>query len=241
MSAPRPLVVIGAGGFGRETLDVVDAVNQAGDRPQFQVLGVLDDSPSERNVIRLARRGVPYLGTINEWLSGSANAAFLIGVGAPEPRQRLDRTVTSAGLESVAVVHPAAVLGSKVEVGPGSVVCAGVQVSTNVVLGRHVQLNPNATVGHDAVLGAFVSVNPGAIVSGECGIGRGALIGAGAVVLEGRRIGRNSVVGAAACVVRDVPDGVTVVGIPATQFYGSTIASSPHHDSSWKDEVDGAS
>jgi len=41
------------------------------------------------------------------------------------------------------------------------------------------------------------------------------MIGAGAVVLQGRRIGADAIVGAGACVVRDVPAGAVVKGVPA--------------------------
>jgi sugar O-acyltransferase (sialic acid O-acetyltransferase NeuD family) len=218
MTGGRPLVVIGAGGFGREALDVVEAMNRAVATPLFDVLGVLDDSPSEVNLERLSRRCVKYLGTIDEWLAGAGDAGYVLGVGSPAARERLDGRLVAAGLEPVTVVHPTAGLGSKVRLGAGSIICAGVQVSTNVEIGPQVHLNPNATIGHDAVLEDYVSVNPGAIVSGECRIGRGTLIGAGAVVLQSLSVGSASLVGAVACVTKDVAPGRVVVGIPAHEI-----------------------
>lgn len=215
MSRGRPLVVIGAGGFGREALDVVQAMNRAVTTPLFNVLGVVDDSPSAVNVDRLSRRGVKYLGTIDEWLAADAGAGYVLGVGAPSVRERLDQKLIRAGLEPVTVVHPATGLGSELRLGAGTVICAGVQLSTNVDIGRQVHLNPNATIGHDTVLEDYVSVNPGAVVSGECRVGRRALLGAGAVILQGLVVGSGSLAGAAACVIRSVPADVTVRGVPA--------------------------
>jgi hypothetical protein len=209
------VVLVGIGGFGREALDVVEAVNRAVAAPPFRVLGAVDDAPSDLNLGRLSRRGVRYLGTVDAWLSAGARASYLLGVGSPAARERLDHRLLAAGLDPVTVVHPTAGLGSEVEIGAGSVICAGVQVSTNVVMGRQVHLNPNATIGHDTVLEEYASVNPGAIVSGECRVGRGTLIGAGAVVLQGIVIGPTSQIGAAACVTRDVAPGATVKGVPA--------------------------
>ena len=212
-----PIVVIGAGGFGRETIDVLEAMNLAGPSPAWELLGVVDANPSQLNLIRLAERGVAYLGREDAWLRSGNRAHYLIAIGSPQVRARIDSAWRDAGLTAAAVVHPMATLGSHVTVGHGSVICAGVQVSTNVTLGRHVHLNPNATIGHDTILGDFVSVNPAAVVSGDVVVGTASLVGAGAVILQGLAVGENSVIGASACVTRDVGMSVTVKGVPARE------------------------
>jgi sugar O-acyltransferase (sialic acid O-acetyltransferase NeuD family) len=211
-----PLIVIGAGGFGREALDVVEAINGSSATPEFEVLGVIDSGPSDVNLRRLAARGIAWLGTFDELSSiDSAAVRYLIGIGNPEVRQRVDRDLTSRGFEAATVVHPSASIGSASVIGAGSVVCGGVQLSTNVKLGRHVHVNPNATVGHDTELENHVSINPAAVISGDVVVESGSLIGAGAVVLQGLRVGRASTVGASACVTRDVAVGAVVKGVPA--------------------------
>ena len=207
------VVVIGAGGFGRETLDVLAAINHT--QPTFHVVGVVDDRPSEQNLARLSARETGYLGTTREWLARSDSAQFIVGVGLPAHRQQIADVWESSGREPATAVHPTAVIGSSGLIGRGVVVCAGVQVSTNVHIGAYVQLNPNSTVGHDTILDDFASVNPAATISGDCDVGRGSLIGASAVVLQGRRVGNGAVVGAAACVVDDVPSHAVVKGVPA--------------------------
>lgn len=216
MSSGQPLVVIGAGGFGRETLDVIAAANEAAGESLYRLVGVVDDAPSELNLDRLARRGVTYLGSLDTWLAdAAADAAYVIGVGSPTARRAVDRRLRGAPRDAVSIVHPDARIGSEARIAPGCVICAGVQISTNVTLERHVHVNPNAIIGHDAVLGDFVSVNPGGIVSGECRIGAETLIGAGAVVLQNLEVGPRVVVGAAACVTRDIHEEATVKGVPA--------------------------
>jgi acetyltransferase-like isoleucine patch superfamily enzyme len=58
-------------------------------------------------------------------------------------------------------------------------------------------------------------LNHGVNVSGAVTVGDRVLLGSGSTVLQGLTIGDDAVVGAGAVVVRDVPPGVTVVGVPA--------------------------
>lgn len=210
-----PIVVVGAGGFGRETLDVIEAVNRSLASPPFAILGVVDDAPPEMSLKRLADRDIAYLGSIDDWLATNSPAVYLIGVGAPAVRRRIDAILSAAGLSAAIAIHPSAVIGSMGSIGDGAIVCAGAQISTNVTLGRHTHVNPNATIGHDSVLEDFVSINPNATVSGDCHLESGTYIGSSSVILQGLRTGQGSTVGAAACVVRDVPAWTVVTGVPA--------------------------
>lgn len=209
----QDVVIIGASGFGRETLDVLQAVNA--DTPAWRILGVLDDGPSERNLSLLAARDIEHLGGVESWLSSRTEpVTYFLGIGSPRVKRRIDELMTGAGHVPGVAVHPLAGVGSRPHLGAGTIVCAGAQLSTNIRTGRHVHINPNATIGHDSVLCDYVSINPAATVSGECTIGPGALIGAAAVVLQQLTVGRDTTLGAGTVVTRDVPNEVTVKGVP---------------------------
>ncbi len=207
------VVVVGASGFGRECIDVLDAMVAAG--TDLEVLGVLDDDISEVNRERLEARGVPFLGTRGGWLATEpGSVAYVMGIGSPGVRRRLVAEMDAAGLRAFTAIHPSATFGARVVLDEGVVVCAGAAVSNNVRLGWHVHVNPNATIGHDADLRDFVSINPAAVISGEVVVGSGTLVGAAATVLQNLTVGERSVIGAGAVVTKDVPEGVVVKGIP---------------------------
>jgi sugar O-acyltransferase (sialic acid O-acetyltransferase NeuD family) len=210
------LVIVGCGGHGREALTIVQAHNHVA-RPgrAFEVLGFVDDGPSEVNLRLVGSLGARFLGSM-KWLADAPPGTHvLLGLGNSRVRREAGHRIDGYGLAAASVVHPAATVGPDLRAGEGLLVFAGARITTNVTLGRHVHINQNATVGHDCVLEDYVSVNPLAAVSGDCRLAEGVLVGTTAAVLQGLRVGTGATVGAGACVVRDVPAGTVVKGIPA--------------------------
>lgn len=211
------VVVVGAGGFGRETLDVIEAHNRECAAPEdiLNVVGIIDDKPSAINIERLRNRGYEVLGGLDFLTTIRPAEAYVLGIGSPQVKKQIAERLDRDGLRARGVIHPHAVVGSDSAVEPGVIICSGAQISTNVRLDRHVHVNPNATIGHDTHLAEFTSVNPGAIVSGEVHVGPTTLVGAGAVILQGLFVGTACVIGASACLTKDIPTGKTAVGVPA--------------------------
>jgi sugar O-acyltransferase (sialic acid O-acetyltransferase NeuD family) len=205
-----PFVIIGAGGFAREVLDVVEACQRAGADLEF--LGFLaDDRPEPQS---LESRGVSWLGPPSgaELPTGTQ---YVVGVGSPVVRRALTERADAMGLVATRLIHPSATIGHGVVFDEGSIVCSHVSITTNVRIGRHVHLNLNSTVGHDAVIDPFVTVYPGVNISGAVRVGEGASLGTNSCVLQNLQVGAGSFVGAGSVVTRDVPPEVTVVGSPA--------------------------
>jgi len=97
----------------------------------------------------------------------------------------------------------------------GSIAWPGAWCHPSIQYGRHVHINTGATVSQDCVIGDFVTLSPGVHVCGDVTIGDRVNIGAGAVVKNLVTIGDDVVIGCGAAVIDDVPDGATVVGVPA--------------------------
>jgi sugar O-acyltransferase (sialic acid O-acetyltransferase NeuD family) len=203
------IVILGAGGFGREVLDVIEAVNSV--QPTWNFLGFLDDGSPDEGV--LTRRGTKLLGPTD--MLGEIDAQFVIGIGSGSARARLDVLAASVGRKSATLVHPSATFGSDIEVGEGSIICAHVSLTTHIRVGRHVHINLSCTVGHDSVLEDYVTLFPGVSISGNVIVKEQTTVGSRTVVLPGLEVGARAVVGAGAVVVSAVPGGATVAGVPA--------------------------
>ena len=211
-----PLVILGAGGHGRETCDVVEAMVANGDR-LYECIGFLDDGSPHLNL--LEDYGVPLLGPLHDLETLSSDVQYVVGIGAGAVRRTIDEWATRARREAAVLVHPSASVGRRrVTLQPGVIIFANASITTNVMLGRHTHINLNATVAHDAVLGDYVTVNPGATISGEVTLGDEVNVGTGGSIIQGVRVGARTVVGAGAAVVRDLPSDIVAVGVPARKL-----------------------
>jgi len=157
---------------------------------------------------------------LEEAYSRFPDAKVVGGVGSPKTRQRLMEKSAAAGFGFATIVHPRVERSQWIEIGSGTVICAGNILTTNIVLGQHVQINLDCTVGHDVIMGDYVTLAPGVHISGYVHLGQRAYVGTGAVIINGTRdaslvIGDDVVIGAGACVVKSVPAGLTVIGVPA--------------------------
>lgn len=206
----QAVVILGAGGFGRGILDVIDALNR--ELRRYRVLGFLD--PNVDPLPDTTRPGGAVIGDDHDL--ARLNARYVISVAATARRRALDHAAARAGKRPVAaLVHPSCSVGGDVDLRSGAVLTAGVRVASNVIIGRHSHVNFNSSIGHDAVLGDFVTVFPQVAISGYAVLGDGVTMGTGSAVIPGIHIGTGATVGAGAVVVRDVPPRITVVGVPA--------------------------
>jgi serine acetyltransferase len=121
------------------------------------------------------------------------------------------------GLRFATLVHPGVLFDdATVAIGPGSMVCAGNILTTNITIGAHVIVNLDCTIGHDCSIEDFTTLSPGCHLSGHTTVRRGAYLGTGVVTVERHEIGPGAIVGAQGAVVKDLAGGVTALGVPAT-------------------------
>ena len=209
----RDLLVVGAGGFARETVEAVRAINEH--RPTWRLRGLLDDDPA-----RLGAEvgGEPVIGPI-ELVLDHPSALVVLTTGRPD--NYVSRPLIAARLDLpdaryATVIHPTAVVGTTCVVGVGSVLLAHVVLTADVVVGRHVAVMPQVVLPHDARVDDFATLASGVRVGGACHVGEGAYIGAGACLRENLTVGPRALVGMGSVVTRDVPGERVWLGSPAT-------------------------
>lgn len=203
----KDLVIVGAGGHGRELFSTVAAINALD--PTWSVLGFVDDDP--RHLERVDRLGSSVLGTLG-WLA-DRDVSVAIGIGTPAVRRSIVGRLALPDDAYPAIVHPSASIGVDVRLGPGVLVYERSVLTTAVRIGAHTHVNVGCAVQHDSTVGAFVQLSPGVFVNGDCTIGEDVFLGTGAIVTRGCAVGDAARVGAGTVVLSDVAPRVTAVGV----------------------------
>jgi sugar O-acyltransferase (sialic acid O-acetyltransferase NeuD family) len=207
----KKIVILGAGGFAREVLDIFDACNEV--RQDYEVLGYIVES--QYGSIGTLINDRPILGDFDWFAENTEEVYAICGVGAPETRLRLVRRAQELGTRFCSIVHPSALLTRWVSMGEGVVIAAGCILTNRIRIGNHVQLNLDCTIGHDAILDDFVTLAPGVHVSGKVKVSAGCYVGTGANIINTVQLGEWSIVGAGSTILKDVPPNTTAVGVPA--------------------------
>lgn len=223
-AAARELVVVGAGGFARETVEAVRALNAAGAR--WRIAGYLDDEPALHGTVI---DGVPVLGGTGV-LASMPDAAVVVCTGRPSNYVSRPRIVGALGLPPqryATIIHPSATVSSTSRIGPGSVLLAQTVLTAAVTVGSHVAVMPHVTLTHDDVIGDFATIASGVCLGGGVQVGRCAYVGAGALVREQRRIGPCALVGMGSVVTRHIPAGEVWAGVPARYLRKAAPSASP--------------
>ncbi len=205
------LIIIGASGFGREVAWLVERINKK--CKEWNLIGFIDDNISiQENVIN----GYRVLGTTNN-IKDYPEAYYVCAIGSSKVRSMIIEKVTqeNPNIRFATLIDPTVEMSDLVEIGEGTIICAHTIITVNISIGKHVIINLDCTIGHDAVLKDFVTLYPSVNVSGASNIGKAVEMGTGMQIIQGKSVRDYSVVGAGAVVVRDLPEKCTAVGSPA--------------------------
>lgn len=211
---PGRVVVFGAGGLGRELLQVLRDIAASGLHAECVAFAVDPGFAPGAEI-----DGVPVREDIAAMLRHDPALGVVVALGNPAARAAAVARLQAEGAKRFATLrHPTAWIGKQVSIGEGAMVFGHTSMTTNVTVGRHVLVNPGCTIAHDAVLEDFATLGPSVALAGGVHLEAGVEIGIGARVAPRIRIGRDAILGAGTVVIRHVPKGVTVVGVPGREL-----------------------
>lgn len=208
----KRLLIVGAGGMGREVLAWAEDIVDSG--ADWYVGGFLD-----RNGTALESYDIdlPILGTPDTF-QPLANDVFTCAIGDPKTKLDVSRSLQTRGAEFINLIHSSVIIGSRVQLGSGMIACPHVCITCDVRLGDFVFLNVNTTIGHDAILEDGCTLSGHCDVTGHARLGKGVFMGSHSCIHPGIKVEDYARVGAGSAVMRTVPSGATVLGVPAKKL-----------------------
>jgi len=205
----KQLIIIGAGGFGREVL--AWARQSLGCGEAWTVKGFLDD-----NIEAIAGLHVPapWLGRIEDH-QPAADEVFVCAMGVPAIKRRCFECIEARGGQFITLIHRTAVVGDQVKLGAGVILCPYAVVSGYNVIGKSVVVNMHATVDHDANVGDWTQINCHCDVTAGVQVGSEVWFSSHVAVAPRLRIGDRAYLGIGSAILRDVEADTKVFGLPA--------------------------
>lgn len=207
----QDIVIIGAGDFGKEVAWLIERINH--EEETWNLLGYVDE---DRKLYGSNIYGYPVLGGL-DWLCNLNEKIFAVcAIGNCNAKEKISTVLNaSSQVEFTTLTDPSVAIANSVDIGKGSILCAGVVITPDAKIGRHVIINLNSTIGHDTVIGDFCTIHPGSNISGKVELGERVFVGTGTKILQSTHICGDCILGAGAVVTEAICDKGTYVGIPA--------------------------
>lgn len=210
----KKIVLIGAGGFGREVASIIEVLNKI--TPTYELLGFVDDGSQYYKGMTI--NGYPWLGK-TEWILAHKDDVFCnCTIGTPAIKGSIQRALMTQGIKFQTIIAWGGYIGPYTQIGAGCVLYGGVTISVNCKIGDGVLLNQMVNIGHDSVIGDYTTIMPSTGISGGCKIGNEVRIGGHAFIIPERKIGDNATIAAGSIVFTNVKAGTTVIGNPAKRL-----------------------
>ena len=203
------LIIVGASGFGRELLYIINELNLI--KPTWNVLGFIDDNLNALDNYKIDKK---ILGTIKDWVPVSYEY-YALAIAAPRVKEKIVGRLKEKGARFATILAPTVKIGDRTILGEGVICFGDTGISVDVNVGNFVFFNALCGIGHDVRIGDFCTFGPKVCISGETRIGRCVNVGALASTYPGIKIEDYATVGMNSAAIRKVKTGTTVIGVPA--------------------------
>lgn len=205
----KDIVIVGAGGFGREIFGYVKDCISSG--ANWKIKGFIDDNSC---ALLKYNYNVGIISSIEAYRP-SENDALICAIGSPKIKKEKVEELLDRGAKFAALVHPSAYIGSNVAIGEGAVICPKVSLTCDVSIGKFAMLNVSTGCGHDSKIGDFASISGFCDITGFCEVGEGAFLGSHVSMAPDTKVGNWANVGIGSSVIVNIRDNERAFGNPA--------------------------
>ena len=207
----KELIIVGAGGCGREVLQWAKDINQ--DSEQWIIKGFIDD-----NLNALEKKDCSHrvIGTIKDWVP-SSNEVFTCCLGSPTAKYTVIELLKRKGAVFTNIIHPNTIIADTAIIGEGVIIYPNAFISCNTKIGSFVTLLMSA-LGHDAVVGDYTTISAFCDITGYVNVGKSVFMGSHVTIIPNMAIGDGAYLGAGSVVVTPIKPNTKVMGNPAKRI-----------------------
>lgn len=205
----KNIVIVGAGGVGRETSLIIQQINEL--KITWNLIGFIDDDVNSwGNVIN----GYPVIGGMDSLEKLSLDTYVVVAIANYKVKKKIVNKINNK-FKFATIIDPKVYIHDYMTIGEGTIIYEGAIITANIQVGNHVIISPKCGIGHDSIIKDYVSLLWNVNVSGNDVIEEGVMMGSGSTIIQGKKIGKGSIIGAGAVVIDDIDSFTTAVGVPA--------------------------
>lgn len=204
----KKILIVGAGGFGRELLQWIKDINA--EKTTWEIGGFLDDNLQALDGVEI---DYPVVGTISDW-QPKDDEVFALAMGKPQLKRMVVEKLKSRGAHFAAVIHPTALVSPFAHYGEGLVMFPYSKLSCNSTVGDFVSIL-TTPIGHDNEIGDYTMISGGCNIVRNVKIGKDVFVAAGVCIAQDVVVKDGAYIGLGSVVLKDVKAGTKVFGNPA--------------------------
>lgn len=202
------LGIYGAGGLGREVLELAKIINNESNKWEGFIF-IIDDEPgNDVNGVKV----YSYNDAIEQF---KGRLEVSMGIGEPAIREKLFTKIVNDGVEVATLIHPNVHIPDTAQIGRGVTIQEGCFISCNSEIGDYVYIQPKVAIGHNDIIKEGCVISAMANLAGSVEIGKYTYVGLSSAFKEGVKVGEYSIIGMYSAVYKDIPDEMIAMGNPA--------------------------
>ena len=198
----KKLILIGAGGHAKSVSDSID-------KSKYEVSGFIDS-----NKIGL-HMGFPILGSKIEDIPDYKDYCYFVSIGDVVYREMWFNRLKELGLDLINIIDSSALISNSAKIGIGNFVGKMTIINADAKIGDNNVINTKALVEHECKVGNHNHLSTNSVINGNVIIEDRVFLGSSSVCNGQLKIGSDVIIGSGSVIINDVPDGVTLVGVPA--------------------------